>query len=380
MEYCHLLIPFKRCFLSISASARTPNAQDTCESDDDLLQMATPYILPCVLEFCILGAAAFYSLWVDVAFYSTKTNDKGPRRSVHMDLPDMPVHLTEINFHKTHRGLFTGFIVLAAVAIAIIMFFSYLSTSDDDDIPLLIYTCTDMTLFVVLIIAVSVTWCQIAFLKYSHIRKITVDEFLLFVAMTGLFGYNICEAFATVQALIDGSTDLHVILGFSTAILCMVLALMQTCFIVEGYSRQPERSMHLKEKPGRGGVTFLLIANISLWLLRSFILKHMQVKEMEPEQNMFSFLVWQIITYGLVPFLVFYHFQAAACLAHIWGRAYRKEGYREATPSVRSEDPTEAISIVPTSGEIRIVELKRRIRKSTGVTEEDTVFSPVSVV
>ena len=117
-----------------------------------------------------------------------------------------------------------------------------------------------------------------------------------------------------------------------------------------------------------------------MWLLRSFNLKFNQVKSQAAEHDMFGYLVWQVITYGTLPFVTFYHFQSSACLAHIWIQSYRKDPPRESTHSVRSDDLTEAVTLVPTSGEIRIVELKRRIRKSTGVMEEDTVFSPVSVV
>ena len=342
--------------------------------------MATPYLLPCVLEFCILAAAAFYSLWADAVYITQKDKKKTRRRSAHFDLPDVPVHLTEINFHKTHRGLFSGFIVLAAVAISVILFFSYLSTSEDDEVPRLIYICTDIGLYAILSLAVAITWFHMALLTYTYVKRITVDEFLLFTAMVGLLLYNVCDSFSIVQYLIDGSDDRDVILSFTDNLLCMGLSLLQTCFIVEGYSRQSTRSIHLKQKPGRGGITFLLIVNISVWLLRSFNLKCDQVKSQQPEFRMFGYLVWQIVTYGTLPFAIFYHFQSSACLAHIWIKSYRKDPPRDSTPSVRSDDFTEAVTLVPTSGEIRIVELKRRIRKSTGVMEEDTVYSPVSVV
>ena len=333
-----------------------------------------------MLEFCVLAGAAFYSLWDDVAYSSTKNKKKTRRRSAHFDLPDVPVHLTEINFHKTHGGLFTGFVVLAAVAVSVILFFSYLSTSNDDEVTVLIYVCTDIGVYTVLILSVAITWYHTALLTYTHIKNITVDEFLLFTAMIGLIMNNVCETFAVAQYLIDGSKDKIVILSLSDSILCMGLSLLQTCFIVEGYSRRSTRSGHLKQKPGRGGITFLLIANISMWLLRSFNLKFNQVRSQAAEHDMFGYLVWQVITYGTLPFVTFYHFQSSACLAHIWIQSYRKDPPRESTHSVRSDDLTEAVTLVPTSGEIRIVELKRRIRKSTGVMEEDTVFSPVSVV
>ena len=332
------------------------------------------------MEFCILGGAAFYSLWADVAYFDDRNKKKARRRSAFFDLPDVPVHLTEINFHKTHRGLFTGFALLAAVAVSTILFFSYMSTSEDDDILVLIYTCTDMGVYLLLILAVIVTWFHMALLTSSRIESITVDEFLLFTAMVGLLVYNVCDTFAITQHIIDGSKDRDIILFFSDNILCMGLSLAQTCFIVEGYSRRSTKSEHLKLKPGRGGITFLLIGNIAIWLLRSFSFKFDQVRSHTAEHNLFGYFMWQIITFGALPFVTFYHYQASACLAHIWIKSYKKDPPRHSTRSVQSDDFTEAVTLVPTSGEIRIVELKRRIRKSTGVMEEDTVFSPVSVV
>ncbi len=350
-------------------------------AEDDLLQLATPFLLPCVLEFCVLAAAALYSLWVDVPRPGdTDIRKRSRRRSAHFDLPDLPVHLTEINFHKTHRGLFTGVFLFAAAAVSIILYFSYLSTSDNKEVPRLIHLCSDMALYAILLVVVSLTWFHVALLSFVYTRRVTVDEFVLFVALTGLLTFNVCESFALVQHLTDFSADRDVILMFADNVLCMTLTILQTCFIVQSYSRQSTRSIHLKQKPGRGGITFLLITNISMWLLRSFQLKYAQVKNYGPHRDMFGSLVWQIIFFGTLPFTIFYHFQASACFAHIWIKCYRKNSPRDTTPSVRSGDMTEEVTLVPTSGEIRIVELKRRIRKSTGVTEEDTVFSPVSVV
>lgn len=74
-------------------------------------------------------------------------------------------------------------------------------------------------------------------------------------------------------------------------------------------------------KPGRQTVTFLLITNLTLWLVYTF---EMQKVEANPVQlNFYGFLPWAIMQRMTLPLCIFYRFHSAIVYAEIWKNTYR---------------------------------------------------------
>ncbi|KAK2178963.1 hypothetical protein NP493_521g00004 [Ridgeia piscesae] len=74
-----------------------------------------------------------------------------------------------------------------------------------------------------------------------------------------------------------------------------------------------------REKPGRAIVTFLLIVNLALWILRTF-----QVKTIALEDHLefYGVPAWPIILNINLPLMLFFRFHSSVCLADIWMAAY----------------------------------------------------------
>lgn len=90
------------------------------------------------MEYSLLAVATMYSMYADVGKHatpqpSTKSDSEQNKRErkKHKDGDDdafLNVAYTEINFHRSHRGLFLGLLMLAGVAISTVLYFIYIDS------------------------------------------------------------------------------------------------------------------------------------------------------------------------------------------------------------------------------------------------------------
>ena len=94
-------------------------------------------------------------------------------------------------------------------------------------------------------------------------------------------------------------------------------------------------------KPGRQLITFLLFANITLWILDTFMTHNWVTQEIQlqfygllgMQQPFFfnfglanecnPFLAWGVISRISLPLMIFYRFHSCVVLVEIWKNTYR---------------------------------------------------------
>ena len=74
-------------------------------------------------------------------------------------------------------------------------------------------------------------------------------------------------------------------------------------------------------KPGRQIITFLLFANITLWVLDTFM-SHRDITQ-GVQTEFYGLLAWGIISRISLPLLIFYRFHSCVVLVEIWKNTYR---------------------------------------------------------
>lgn len=108
---------------------------------------------------------------------------------------------------------------------------------------------------------------QMRSLKYvaSSTSSDRLDRLLLFSGQLGVYAM---AAFA----LISSRHALHLDRESSTPMLSLVVSgvelmqtTLQTLFLLDAIRRRPKHAAHVRRKPGRELVTFLLVCNIGLW-------------------------------------------------------------------------------------------------------------------
>ena len=373
------------------------SAYSSCYAQKDILYDAWPYLYPFILQYSVLAIAAAYSLYADVGACAVKEEPEKDaeaeraeaerRRRVSYSQP-MPV-----NFHKTHRGLFGGLIVMAGTFVAIILFFSYLGNDGygTHSLSVLIYNSSDIGIQVIIALVVLIGWLSARRLSFvwSIEGGVYVDRTLLLIAMTASILYRLFRILSTFNSMLDGATDINTILLFTDLLVGIGLNLFQTTFVLDFFSRRCTKRRHLKAKPGRGSLTFLLVTNLALWAFRMFHFKQLQAEESDIEHAAYGFVVWEFVLRLCIPLSIFYHYQVSASLARVWTDAYTKETVKE---TLRREAEEQAESIMKSrsmdlhffprpSPIMRMIELRRRFRKrDEPEAESETVWSPVSDV
>ena len=76
-------------------------------------------------------------------------------------------------------------------------------------------------------------------------------------------------------------------------------------------------------KPGRQIITFMLFANITLWVLDTFM-SHRDITQ-GVQTQFYGLLAWGIISRISLPLLIFYRFHSCVVLVEIWKNTYRYE-------------------------------------------------------
>lgn len=170
-------------------------------------------------------------------------------------------------FAKSHRGLFLGAILLAAMIVSVIMFFSYYGQGNNT-VTLLIYSVTDITLHAVLLLPVILLFYNFRNFRFTFDRQTSIDGFLIVLSMCGAVAYEIFVVLATASSLHTEDTA-SISLSLACASLSMIQCVMQAALVLAGFHITAGTKAQQKGKPGRGMITFLIVGNVSLWMFKT---------------------------------------------------------------------------------------------------------------
>lgn len=96
--------------------------------------------------------------------------------------------------------------------------------------------------------------------------------------------------------------------------------LIQTPWICDALRRCSNSDELRKKKPGRELVTFLTIANVSLWIFYTFSVKNANTQD--ERYYYYGDVLWSILNHLSLPLIMFYRFHASVCLVDIWRHSY----------------------------------------------------------
>ena len=237
-------------------------------------------------------------------------------------------HARSSQCHKAHSGLFGGLGVAILVGVAICFFLYYKTSEENHEITGRIHISTDISLNIVAGLILVPAFLQTNKLHFTATVGKMLDQNLLVLA---LLGYYLLLCFMAVAALSQtNEADPYGtgarLLG-SMAIIDIVQATAQVFFITDGLRRRAVTNEHITSKPGRSLVTFLLICNISLWLVNTFMLK--ESYGFSTFRGYYGQLAWIIILNLTLPLAIYFRFHAAVCLSEIWLHTYKRTSWEK---------------------------------------------------
>ncbi|XP_063700938.1 proton channel OtopLc-like isoform X2 [Culicoides brevitarsis] len=286
----------------------------------NLVQNAAPFLFPCTIEYSLICAVILFEMWKHLC------SDEYSIRQ-HPATVSKDSHQLSINCAGSHRGMFCGILIVVLTIISLIMYFvlskeerEYYQASAVKEV-----TYCEILLYFLMAIAIVVAAFKMKVLRYSSKRRDTtmsLDCTLLLVAQSGIYIYCMFSVIGCYFAISkDGTEDFGAFMGMICEIICIVQTTLQTLFILHGWWKRCKGSEQRRKKPGRQFITFLLIANMSMWILNCLIKQRAEFRPTHME--VFGIWAWTILTHISMPLAIFYRFHSTICLFEIWKTTYK---------------------------------------------------------
>ncbi|KAG5678088.1 hypothetical protein PVAND_007790 [Polypedilum vanderplanki] len=291
-----------------------------------LVQNASPFLFPCTIEYSLICAVILFEMWKKVK--SIPEINKARRNSLRIaqQHQNKSAYHFSIDCSKAQRGMFAGIVVIVLTIISLIMYFVLHDKHEYELLAIKEVTFYEILLYTVTGCAVLLAFFHMRDLKYHrpsandhHADSVKLDCTLLVLAGLGVYVYGMFSIMGSVFAVQD---DLP---GSSEALLAEVLSLiqvsLQTLFVLNACWRRCRGAQQNRTKPGRQIITFLLVANISMWFINTLIKGHAAFRP--SHLKFFGTWAWVVITHVSMPLAIFYRYHSTICLFDIWKSAYK---------------------------------------------------------
>ncbi|XP_058127051.1 proton channel OtopLc-like [Anopheles ziemanni] len=328
-------------------------APGDCPGPEELNQVLasfSPYLYPFVIEFNILIVGLLYMIYANISKCPKKITVKGHRGhggshhghgSVHGDhvskgggsvldfdgKSECSDHCDDTLDHEAQvktrlvvygdcqhasRGLFAGLILVVATIVVIILF--HIASRDDDyrDTGILLDGIFEVTVLGIMILATVAAYFQTSKLDINPHPISRLDDVLLFIAIPAFFSETL---FSMIPAF-ENSSILNGFIVFTQ----IVQVLLQTPWICDALRRCSNTEELQKKKPGKELVTFMTIANVSLWIYYTFAVKTGDFGD--ERYDYYGDVLWSILNHLSLPLIMFYRFHSSVCLVDIWRHSY----------------------------------------------------------
>ncbi|XP_050315029.1 uncharacterized protein LOC126749386 isoform X13 [Anthonomus grandis grandis] len=300
-----------------------------------IVQDSAPYLFPFIIEYSLIGAAVIYCMWKHIGRNPRYVTQEDLEHRLEIMLSRRAVAMAQaqqgrVDCVGASKGLFFGLLMLVASLICLILFFVLIHHKELGLLAIYLADVSHCVLMVLSIVAIIIGFirmravktthvnCRVQGLKFRTEEQSDLNDILLRVSAFGLFTYAVFSVIAGHFKAFSVEPNMLVMV---TGILSVVQVVLQLLFIADVSRRRVHLPEHDRTKPGRQVVTFLLICNITMWIIYTF---ETQKVEANPVQKRFyGFLTWAIVQRVTLPLCIFHRFHSAVTLAEIWKTSYK---------------------------------------------------------
>lgn len=288
-----------------------------------LVQNAAPFLFPCTIEYSLICAVILFEMWKKVK--NMPSIERHRRNSIRPNTTNgKSAHHFSVDCSRAHRGMFAGIIVIVLTIICLIMYFVMYKESGYEHLAIREVTIVEILLYTLTTCAVAAAVWKMRDLKFQqkanndhHADTVSLDCTLLVLAQTGVYVYGMFSIMGSYFTL----DDEHGIDGLVSEIMGLLQTSLQTLFILNACWRRCRGAEQQRLKPGREIVTFLLVANMSMWFINTMIKGRAGFRP--THLNLYGIWAWTVITHVSMPLAIFYRFHSTICLFDIWKSAYK---------------------------------------------------------
>lgn len=317
-------------FVEMQEINETFSREDGYKSEEQILNMtckrmeimgtivsdSAPYLYPFIIEYSLIGATVIYIMWKHIG-RSPRFVYPDAEMADGMSTVSRRCH-SKVDCVGASKGLFCGLLVLVAALICLILFFVLVNQSELKMLAIYLADVSHCAIMFLTIIAMCIGFCRVRQLKFHGERDEELDDILLMTSAFGLFAYSV---FSTIAGSLSAYTKEPNLLVMATGILAVLQVIIQMVFIKDTQRRQVSLPEHERTKPGRQVVTFLLICNLTMWVIYTFETQKVEANPVQLE--FFGELPWTILLRCTLPLAIFHRFHSTVVLAAIWKNSYK---------------------------------------------------------
>ncbi|XP_021931665.1 otopetrin-2-like isoform X4 [Zootermopsis nevadensis] len=288
-----------------------------------IVQDSAPYLFPFIIEYSLIGAAVIYVMWRHIGRSPRYLTEEDLEHRLEVMLSRRAVAMAHAQQHGrvdcvgASKGLFFGLLLLVGSLICLILFFVLIHHPELGTLAIYLADVSHCVLMALSIMAIIVGFIRVQSLKFRAEEQSDLNDILLRVSAFGLFVYAVFSVIAGSLAFTHEPNLLVMITG----LLSVVQVVLQLLFIADVGRRRVHLPEHDRSKPGRQVVTFLLICNVTMWVIYTF--EAQKVIANPVQLDFYGFLAWVIVQRVTLPLCIFHRFHSAVTLAEIWKTSYK---------------------------------------------------------
>ncbi|XP_035213551.1 proton channel OtopLc-like isoform X2 [Stegodyphus dumicola] len=306
-----LILPFRENYIK--------NNSNPCQKQDimgSIVSDSSPFLFPFIVEYSLIGAAVLYVMWKNIGkdpvFHGNAEYEDGLSRASSVQT------LPKMNCAGSSKGLFFGLLILVIATICLIVFFVLIENEHYSLLAIFLSDVSHSAIMVMTIFTIIVGFFRIKQLKFQADRTDHLRDILLTVAAYGLYVYAM---FGIIAGTLSPKDYVPNLLVMVTSCLTIVQVTLQSLFVAEITCRTTYLPEHDQTKPGRQVVAFLMMGNLTLWIIYTF---EMQKAEASPVQlGFYGFMAWTVIIRATLPLSIFYRFHSSITFAEVWKNSYK---------------------------------------------------------
>ncbi|KAF5282178.1 hypothetical protein FQR65_LT02875 [Abscondita terminalis] len=234
-----------------------------------IVQESAPYLFPFIIEYSLIGAAVIYVMWKHIGRNPRYVTEEDLEHRLEVMLSRRAVAMAHAQHGRVDcigasKGLFFGLLMLVGSLICLILFFVLIRQPELDLLAIYLADVSHCVLMVLSIFAIIIGFIRVQALKFKVEEQSDLNDILLRVSAFGLFMYAVFSAIAGSLNALTKTPDLLVTI---TGLLSIAQVILQLLFIADVSRRRVHLPEHDRSKPGRQIVTFLLICNVTMWII-----------------------------------------------------------------------------------------------------------------
>uniref|UniRef100_A0A0N4Z8X8 Otopetrin-2 n=1 Tax=Parastrongyloides trichosuri TaxID=131310 RepID=A0A0N4Z8X8_PARTI len=312
-------------------------------SQYDIFYDIITILITCVVEYSVIGAAIMFVTWLEFEHHESHSGHSDENDGTYRKKRKSHI---KIDCSNSFAGLFLGILFLAGCLITVGIYYLFYSIGNTFEATK-VYRITDLCLVSVITVMTFYGIFSMRQLQYSFHGKTLagiVDDILLIVGLLGELIYC-CLAFLLVSTTNGSEIQDMGGIGYrnvmmATFIIRIVQSLSQALYLFTASRLKMKSSESKYLKPGKQMMTFMLLANLALFLY--YILEGL--KTMITSNTLFNISAFKSIMYAVSPLVVFFRFHSSVIFAELWKHCYSTKIHSHGNSTRRSSTITRRVS------------------------------------